>query len=153
VATFDFSIPGGQVERALRGTFGKPLRPLYAAIAEYLYARTMESFDAQTAPDGQRWAELTPAYAKRKAKAKSRNKILQRTGQLRETIAATATNDAARLVSNRPVGRYSLAAIHQYGAPRAGIPARPFMPIDARGELLPSELAEIEALIRDYFAL
>lgn len=59
-----------------------------------------------------------------------------------------AGNRSVTIGSDRRVGKYSLAAIHQLGAPRAHIPARPFFPFNADGQPTPMARERIEMAIR-----
>ncbi len=59
-----------------------------------------------------------------------------------------AGNRSVTIGSDRVVGKYSLAAIHQLGAPRAHIPARPFFPFDADGRPTAAARERIEMAIR-----
>lgn len=150
----EFSISEDQL-RQVASNFERPTRPLMRSIADYLYGRSRTAFARQTAPDGTPWAALSPKYAERKPKDKrtKRTGILQQSGQLVDSLSVEATDTTAIIRTNRPVGNYSLGAIHQFGAPRRNIPARPFMPMTEQGDLLPEDIEEINALIADYFAL
>lgn len=72
------------------------------------------------------------------------HKILQRSGRLRNSITYDATNDSVMVGTNWGAGTIKGgAAIHQFGGMagrgrKVKIPARPFMPIDANGNLVPS---------------
>ena len=150
----DFSINDEQL-RSVFSNFERPTAPLMRAIAQYLDGEARTAIKKETSPDGSKFAALSPKYAARKAKDKKtrRNGILQQTGQLLDSIAVESTNDTAILKTNRPVGGYDLGSIHQQGAPRRNIPARPFFPITDSGDLLPDAVEEIQGLISDYFSL
>lgn len=147
---------------------------MYKTWANHLEKRAVLAFKNQTAPDGTPWQALSPAYAayknnygkrvdrlRRRAKksgeefsdrrGKPKNKILQWTGSLYQSVAASSDAFGARVGSNLAVGSYSLAAIHQFGAPRKNIPARPFLPMDAQGELLSEDQEELQRLAEQYF--
>lgn len=146
-------------DRQLRSVFvnlERPTRGLMRAIASYLDSEARLAIKNETSPDGTKFAALNPKYAERKAKDKRtrRSGILQQSGQLLDSIAVESTDTTAILKTNRPVsGEYDLGSIHQRGAPRRNIPARPFFPINSQGELLPEAQAEIDSLIGSYFSL
>jgi phage virion morphogenesis protein len=150
----NFSLDDAQL-RSVFTNFERPTRPLMTAIANFLADEARNAIKTQTSPDGSKFAALNPKYAARKAKDKKtkRNGILQQSGQLFDTIAAEATNDTAIVKTNRPVGSYDLGSIHQFGAPRRNIPARPFFPITDDGDLLPDAVEEIQSLAANYFSL
>lgn len=86
------------------------------------------------------WPALKPATIKAKVKAGRSEKPLQRTGTLAKSPRITKlTSRNVTVGSDRKAGTHSLAAIHQLGAPKAGIPARPFFPFDKAGR--PTERA------------
>lgn len=150
----DFSINDDQL-RSVFTNLERPTAPLMSAIAQYLDSEARTAIKTQTSPDGTKFAALSPKYAARKAKDKKtkRNGILQQSGQLLDTIAVETTDTTAILKTNRPVGGYDLGSIHQFGASRRNIPARPFFPITPQGDLLPDAVEEINALVADYFSL
>ncbi len=150
----EFSLNDEQL-RSIFSNLERPTAPLMKAIASYLDAEARRAIKTQTSPDGTKFAALSPKYAARKAKDKrtKRNGILQQSGQLLDSIAVESASDSATLKTNRPVGNYDLGSIHQFGAPRRNIPARPFFPTDDDGDLLPDAVEEINALVADYFSL
>ncbi|MES2596420.1 MAG: phage virion morphogenesis protein [Verrucomicrobiota bacterium] len=80
------------------------------------------------------WAPLKPATIKAKQKAGRSEKILQRTCTLAKSPRITKlTTKNVTVGSDRKAGTHSLAAIHQLGAPKANIPARPIFPFDKAG--------------------
>lgn len=72
---------------------------------------------------------------------------LQQTHALRQSYqrAVVATPRVVEIGSDRP---YALA--HQLGRKEAGLPARPTLPVDARGELLPEVKEDILGALGDY---
>lgn len=75
------------------------------------------------------WAPLKPATITAKKRAGRSEKPLQRTGTLAKSPRVTkVTRSTVTVGSDRKAGGQSLAAIHQLGAPKAKIPARPFFP-------------------------
>jgi len=89
------------------------------------YYNTVQSFfeDSQ-GPDGIAWAPLSPAYAARKPKNKTKILILE--GTLQDTIITGSTTSidktTMRVGSNMPY-----AAAHQFGYAKGGIPKRMFL--------------------------
>jgi phage gpG-like protein len=77
------------------------------------------------------WAALKPLTLKsRKSAGFHGSSILRASGALSHSPRViSATANSVTVGSDRRVGSYSLAAIHQFGAPRRKIPARPFFPI------------------------
>lgn len=150
----DFSIDDAQL-RSVFANFERPTAPLMKAIASYLEGEARLAIKKETSPDGKKFASLNSKYEERKAKDKRtrRSGILQQSGQLFDSIAAQSTEDTAIIKTNRPVGSYDLGSIHQFGAPRRNIPARPFFPITDDGDLLPDALEEIEGLVSDWFGI
>jgi phage gpG-like protein len=124
--------------------------PLLRQWAAYLDSIAITAFKSETSPSGQKWAALSPAYQKRR-KSKFGRKKLKVTGALFDTLAAQVEPTGVRIQSNLRVGSYSLGAIHQFGAPRRKIPARPFLPLDTEGELLPETREKLVDLARTYF--
>lgn len=77
------------------------------------------------------WAPLKPATVKAKKRAGRSENPLQRTGTLAKSPRVTnVTRSKVTVGSDRKAGSHSLAAIHQLGAPKAKIPARPFFPFN-----------------------
>jgi len=121
-------------------------QPLYKAWANYLERLVVQAYKTETAPFGSGWPALQPATLKRKRRAT----ILRESGQMYDTTVAQVLPDGVRVGSNQAVGRYSLLAIHQFGAPRRGIPARRVLPMDTSGNVLPQVTEELIALTDDY---
>jgi phage virion morphogenesis protein len=129
------------------------LTPVMGAIGEYMLGRTRERFDAQTAPDGQKWAPLAQATIdakRRKSTGKSKAKgsraktnaqpsdILKDTFLLRDTIAYQPTASSVAIGTPQ---RYGLH--HQYGAPMRNIAPRPFLGVNRE------DVREIESIVVD----
>lgn len=90
-------------------------------MADEAMRRIRAGFEASSSPDGQTWAALK--YR--------RGKPLLLTGRLRNSVRVQLAGMLGFAVS----ASAPYAAHHQYGAPRARIPARPFLP----GRTLPPE--------------
>lgn len=114
--------------RQLRDRTGD-LKPALKNIGEYMRMRTEENFQNEQTPDGQGWTPLKPKTLQQKRRKKSSiNKILQDTGDLRSSLAYQVDDSSVIIGTNIKVSNgYSLGAIHQFGAPKRNIPARPFL--------------------------
>ena len=120
--------------------------PLLRRIANTLQNVTEESFDKQASPFGEKWKDNAPS-----TKAKKRgNKVLIKSGLLSQSFTQKVTGSSAQVGTNK-----EYAAIHQFGGKagrgkKVNIPARPFMPIRANGEI-PKDLGErLENEVVDY---
>lgn len=71
-------------------------------------------------------AKNTTKSGKLRKSAKFERRLLVDTGELRKSLTAKTTGGHAYIASDR-----EYAAYHQFGAPKAHLPARPFLPIDA----------------------
>uniref|UniRef100_UPI003F7257EF phage virion morphogenesis protein n=1 Tax=Gloeomargarita lithophora TaxID=1188228 RepID=UPI003F7257EF len=125
---------------------------LFKAWGQHLERRMVTAFRTETSPAGQKWPDLqakTRLSKRNRKRPKSRypNKILRDTGDLYASISSQLLADGVVTGTARRVGSYSLGAIHQYGAPRRGIPPRPFLPINERGELLDFDLNRLQDFI------
>ncbi len=85
------------------------LTPFFRDVGETLLNSTRERFRSQTAPDGSAWAPLSPGYAARKKRNKT--KILTLSGALRGTLTKRADKDSLRIGTPLIYG-----AVHQFGA-------------------------------------
>lgn len=99
------------------------------------------------------WAPLAAATLVKKAKMGRGSNPLIASGTLSKSPRVIAANKKfARVGSDRLAGSYSLAAIHQLGAPGANIPARPFFPFDARGKATDLAKKRVREQIEDWLA-
>lgn len=134
----------GKLEKLSKAIENKT--PLLRRIANTLQNATEESFDKQASPFGEKWKPNSP-----KTLAKKRgNKVLIKSGLLSQSFTQKITGTSAQIGTNK-----EYAAIHQFGG-KAGrnrkviIPARPFMPIKANGEI-PKDFGErLEQEVVDY---
>lgn len=103
------------------------------------------------------WAPLKPATLARKAKKKYGSEPLVASGALARsprvirTESAGFSDKAVIVGSDRRAGSHSLAGIHQLGAPKANIPARPFFPFDASGRATPTAIARVKEILMRFF--
>lgn len=145
------------VDRELIATANRlnSLQPAMKSIGEYMSRRVRNHFDTETSPDGVAWKKLADATIKEKqrskdGKSKSRtakcnaapNAILQRTFTLRDTINYQLRPNAVAIGTPQTYGMH-----HQYGAPKANIPARPFLGYNK------ADLAEIKEIFIDAITL
>lgn len=139
-------------------------RPIMAEIGNMLTNEIDETFEAEGKP---KWVPLSRTTLRlgytNMGKSKSKKshlksgkiskgferyindrKILQKSGRLRDSITKSVAEDSVTVGTNWGAGSIKGgAAIHQFGGMagrgrKVRIPARPFMPIDAAGNLEPS---------------
>lgn len=138
------------------------LQPALQALGDDMVERTKQRFDSQTAPDGTPWAPLSAttlglfagglgkSYRKKDGSLNKRGGqalagkriLIGESGDLSRQIFSEADASSMTMWSS-PV----YAAMHQFGGitapnsmiPGKRIPARPFMPVDAGGNLDPTE--------------
>lgn len=142
----------------LQGRLGN-ISPVLQAIGEDVMERTKQRFSTSTGPDGSTWKPNAPAtlaryLAQRGGKLRKKGGGLNKRGQ---TLLANKkpligqSGDLMRqfhvlLAANSVTVANSMvyAAIHQFGG-QAGrghkvtIPARPFLPVTANGQLYPQD--------------
>jgi phage virion morphogenesis protein len=138
-------------------------KPLLEDIGKAMVSLITESFEAETSPEGEKWqehAESTKNRALNRAlkrrlknpidKDESKKMILHDSGQLKGSIEPIVKGDSVIINASK-----EYAAIHQFGGMagrnrKVKIPARPFMPVDAEGNLVKKAEEEIEDIIIDY---
>ena len=108
-------------------------------IGNMVYNVTMESFENQKSPFGEKWKDLSKATEKSK---KGKGRILRHSGDLEDKWNIEATNNKVEITGNTKSKKgYPYGAVHQFGSSKAGrnrnikIEARPFLPIDNDGFL------------------
>jgi len=129
------------------------LEPAFEKIGEYLLKSHDDRWRREEAPDGSKWAALSPAT--KALKAKNADKILVLEGDLRGSLVYQTSHHSLFFGTNKVYG-----AVHQFGAeqgefgrtqrggpiPWGDIPARPFLGLSDEDEM---EIAEI---VRGYLA-
>jgi phage virion morphogenesis protein len=126
------------------------MTPINREIAEILYDQTMENFEQQGRP---RWEPLAPStIAARTKRGYWPGKILQVRGELKAAVAPFSDATSAGVSVAKPY-----AAIQHLGGQagrgyQTAIPARPYLPADARGQLQPEAEANILAALNSYLA-
>lgn len=157
------------LKRIVEGT--QSAEPIMKAIGETVMEIAKKSFETSTSPDGEAWEansdvtvlrylEVTGGNFKKdgtlttKGQARKLNKkpLIGQSRDLSRQFSYVADADSVT-VSNTMV----YAAMQQFGGTKAqfphlwgDIPARPFMPMDADGKLMPETEAEIIQLMQEY---
>lgn len=109
--------------------------------------KSEESFEKQSSPFGGRWKANAPATLIQKRG----NKILTQSGLLRTSLTYKLGNQSVTIGTNK-----EYAPIHQFGG-NAGrdkkviIPARPFLPINDKGEIPKDFGEELLKILEDTF--
>jgi phage virion morphogenesis protein len=114
---------------------------LMRAVGYRMRARTLQKFTEERGPEGH-WKPLQQATVDRRRKGDREgraDKILQDTGRMKGSIHSVAERDSVDI--GTPV---VYSPFHQFGAPRAGIPERPFLYVDA------ADAANLESLALAY---
>ena len=94
------------------------------------------------------WSELAEITKARKAAAGKGSSPLIWSGTMaRSPRVSHVDSDDVRISSDRVAGMYSIAAIHQLGAPRRKIPPRPFFPFTSDGKATPRLRQRIQEII------
>ena len=126
--------------------------PLMTTIARRLRNVTEDALRAQTSPFGAAWDRLTDdTIARREEAGHWPGSILQVTGGLAASLSSNAGPDFAEIGAAK-----EYAAIHQFGglpgmAPGpAGVPARPYLPIDRDGRLPDTLRDELLDTVAEY---
>lgn len=146
----DMQIQDAEVQAALQRLLERTrnLTPAMRAISLALLDETETNFAAQGRPGWKALADSTQdARAKR---GKWPGKILQVTGRLAASVTPSHSAAMAAIGSNM-----AYAAIHQLGGQagrghRAGIPARPYLPMTAEQQLQPAAVRAVLAALNDY---
>ncbi len=123
---------------------GRDMSPVMRTIATEMFTQTEANFAAEGRP---KWLGLKNPSERRKG-----GQILQDTGQLAASISSSSDATSATVGSNKVY-----AAIHQLGGKagrghKATIPARPFLPVDAQGNLQPEAEDSILGIANNYLA-
>lgn len=107
------------------------MTPVMREVGDAIREASMEAFDREAAPDGGKWAPLSPATVRRRRGGPA-HRILQDTGMLRQSVVKRLESDRTVIVG----ARAQYAPYHQFGTRR--LPARPFLGVsqEARQEIL-----------------
>lgn len=93
---------------------------MFADIGEHLLNSHKARWSSEQAPDGTPWEPLDPEYQARKKKNAGR--ILLLDGRLKDLLDYQTSADELLFGTNLIYG-----ATHQFGDPKRGIPASPFL--------------------------
>lgn len=123
--------------------------PLMAAISTEFLSQTEANFEAEGRPH---WLGLKPSTIRQRERQGTwPGKILQRTaGGLAPSISTSYDANSSSIGSNKPY-----AAIQHLGG-KAGrgrkvtIPSRPYLPMDAEGNLQPEAEEAVIGIVNDY---
>jgi phage virion morphogenesis protein len=154
----------GTLDRVARGTHDAS--PLMRSIATEFFSQTEANFAVEGRP---KWLGLKNPPERRKG-----GMILQDTGQLAGSISISHDATSATVGSNkvyaaihqlggktkphiiRPRNKKALAfgghVVKQVNHPGSNIPARPFLPVDAQGNIQPEAEQNILSLANNYLA-
>ena len=161
-------------DRTLRAALGRlaervgNMRPLMQALGEDIMERAKQRFETSTGPNGERWqpnarATIEAFIASRGGMGKrginkkgmglamAKRPLIDH-GDLRRQFSVVAT-DRSVTIGNSMI----YAAIHQFGGEagrghKTHIPARPFLPVTADGDLTPADRALVIEAINDFLA-
>jgi len=103
-------------------------RPIWAMVEDDFYALEKRQFESEGAEGGDSWQPLSPAYAEWKEAHYPGMPILERTGNLQQSLTNPADPDAVCIEERKAltVGtRVPYAIYHQSLEPRTVLPRRP----------------------------
>lgn len=133
-----------QFQRWLMFKFERVRQPVQEAMAEKFFEITRLNFGQFGVDRPVEWAPLEEKYAKKVGRDYA---TLSITGKLEGAIQMESDPDKSRVFISKDDVPYALA--HQYGYAPRGLPARPYFPIDAHGNLTPFTYGEVMAAARD----
>lgn len=164
---FEIKIEAGSVMSVLDrlARAGQNMSPAMRAISSELARQTEKNFAAEGRP---KWLGIRPR------KGREGGRILQDSGQLAASITASSDAISATVGSNkvyaaihqlggktrphviRPRNKKALAfgghVVKQVNHPGSNIPARPFLPVDARGNLQPEARESVLDVVNLYLS-
>lgn len=118
------------------------MKKIMKTVGNMVYNVTMESFENERSPFGEKWKSLSDStkkakegysYSTKKAK-KGKGKILRLSGDLEDKWNIKATSTQVEITGNTESEKgYAYGAVHQWGSKR--VEARKFLPIDDTGYL------------------
>jgi len=101
-------------------------RPIWPVIEDDFYAQVQDQFKTEGEEGGERWQELSPAYAKIKEELYPGKPILERTGDLMRSLTSPNDENAVRIDGRKSLtlgSRVPYGIYHQTGTRK--MPARP----------------------------
>lgn len=150
--SYKTTIDDADMREKLAELIGKMQRPIgfYKNVGERLLESVANNFDNESAPDGTRWAPLSPVTRDRRSRlyGNAPMTILRASGYLKETINSKASDTEVRIGS-----ALAYAAIQHFGGESKGymkgavIPARPYLGIS------PADEEEIFVIAEDWLAV
>ena len=148
----------GPLMTELRSALSRLERPgdLMEALGAELEANIERRFDTKKDPDGQPWADLaesTLARYEAEDDGARRGTILERTGQMRNSLTSNAGDDWVEVGMNRLTdgGAWVIPLLHETGTtrmPRRGI----FLSDPDNGALGSEDEADLQRVIEDWLA-
>lgn len=107
------------------------MKKIMKTVGNMVYNVTMESFENERSPFGEKWKSLSDSTKKAK---KGKGKILRLSGDLEDKWHIKATSTQVEITGNTKSEKgYAYGAVHQWGSKR--VEARKFLPIDDTGYL------------------
>lgn len=103
-------------------------RPIWPVIADDFYAEEKAQFRSEGAEGGEKWQELSPVYAGWKKAHYPGKPILQRTGDLVNSLTRERDPNAVRFEERKTLtlgSKIPYAIYHQSPKPRKRLPRRP----------------------------
>lgn len=136
------------------------LKPILISIGDAAKDISKESFKKEISPFGDKWAPLSKRTLK--AKKQNKDKILTKTENLKNRI--NAEHSIQEVSKDKIKGIVSIgsnvgyAPIHQFGGKagrglRAHIPARVFLPVNAKGDISKELKEKIESIVFSHLGL
>lgn len=126
-----------KLEKSLSGS---QMKAKMHTMGEMVKTNISESFEDEKSPFGKKWKPLKKSTKKRKAKRGKSSKILREDGDLEDKWYVKASSNSVTIFNNTSNGGFPYGLTHQFGTSNAfgkgiKVPARPFLPIDSKGEL------------------
>jgi phage gpG-like protein len=175
MSSFKIEVTDGEVIAAMNrlADAARNPRPALKAIGEALLVQTRRTFETSTDPWGRRWVPNAPATIAAML-AKGKGNFRKRDGKLSSKGAARVTAKRPLIGESRFLSASSLhyaignnaltvgssaiyAAIQQFGGKKSefphlwgDIPARPFLPVTASGELSPEARRTVVDVIQEF---
>lgn len=135
----------------------KNLKPTLRVIGEMVRSNIDESFESEKSPFGKKWKPISATtafnYAGGKKKAFKKGakslksgflkrygthgdkKILVESANLKDSWGVKVDNKSVTVESYAKSRGFPYGLTHQFGSAKKGIPARPFLPVDKKGNL------------------
>ena len=138
------------VIKAVEGLEAKAdnLSPVFDEIANHLYNVTEEALESNSSPDGAAWEPLSPFTIKRKG----HDRMLDDKGDMRENITIDSDHESSTIGTNSlSEDGYPYPAVQHFGTDDGRVPARPFLPFDEDGDLMPMASDGIVDLVLAHF--